>query len=138
MHVWRAGAGKPQLLLSYIRPHTEVVPCTIAGWLVQLMKQSGIDTSGFVLIHSEVHLLLRVKPKAPPVRRFWLWLTVRKNLPLGGIIRGRLLVIAQAPFKLLYSKKVSMDFKHTLLYLMKVCEGKFEILPVREAHALKL
>ena len=28
---WRAGV--PQLLLSYIRPHTEVVPCTIAGWL---------------------------------------------------------------------------------------------------------
>ena len=44
---WRAGAGKPQLILSYIRPHTEVVPCTIAGWLVQLMKQSGIDTSEF-------------------------------------------------------------------------------------------
>ena len=30
---WRAGVEKPQLLLSYIRPHTEVVPCTIAGWL---------------------------------------------------------------------------------------------------------
>ena len=41
---WRAGADKTQLLLSYIRPHTEVVPCTIAGWLVELMKQSGIDT----------------------------------------------------------------------------------------------
>ena len=44
---WRAGADKTQLLLSYIRPHTEVVPCTIAGWLVELMKQSGIDTSEF-------------------------------------------------------------------------------------------
>ena len=44
---WRAGVEKPQLLLSYIRPHTEVVPCTIAGWLVELMKQSGIDTSEF-------------------------------------------------------------------------------------------
>jgi len=44
---WRAGATKPQLLLSYIRPHTEVVPCTIAGWFVELMKQSGIDTSEF-------------------------------------------------------------------------------------------
>ena len=30
---WRAGVEKPQFLLSYIRPHTEVVPCTIAGWL---------------------------------------------------------------------------------------------------------
>lgn len=44
---WRAGVEKPQLLLSYIRPHTEVVPCTIAGWLVELMKQSGTDTSEF-------------------------------------------------------------------------------------------
>jgi len=32
---WRAGATKPQLLLSYIRLHTEVVPCTIVGWLVE-------------------------------------------------------------------------------------------------------
>ena len=32
---WRAGAAKPQLLLSYIRLHTEVVPCTIVGWLVE-------------------------------------------------------------------------------------------------------
>ena len=44
---WRAGADKTQLLLSYIRPHTEVVSCTIAGWVVELMKQSGIDTSEF-------------------------------------------------------------------------------------------
>jgi len=46
-------------------------------------------------------------------------------------------VIAQAPFKLLFSK-VSMDFEHTLLYLMEACEVKLEISPVREAHALKL
>ena len=44
---WRAGADKTQLLLSYIRAHTEVVPCTIAGWLVELMNQLGIDTSEF-------------------------------------------------------------------------------------------
>jgi len=43
----RAGVTKFQLLLSYIRHHTEVVPCTIARWLVELMKQSGIDTSEF-------------------------------------------------------------------------------------------
>ena len=35
-------------------------------------------------------------------------------------------MIAQAPFKLLFSK-VSMDFEHTLLYLMGVCEVKLEI-----------
>ena len=31
-----------------------------------------------------------------------------------------------------------MDFKHTLLYLMEVCEVKLEISSVRKAHALKL
>ena len=35
------------MLLSYVNPHKEVVPCTIAGWLVEFMKQSGIDTSRF-------------------------------------------------------------------------------------------
>ena len=45
-------------------------------------------------------------------------------------------MIAQAPFKLFLSK-VSMDFKHTLLYLMEVCEVKLEISSVGEAHALK-
>ena len=31
---WRSDCNKNQLLLSYIKPHKEVVPCTIAGWLV--------------------------------------------------------------------------------------------------------
>ena len=44
---WRAGSDKTQLFFSYIIPHREVVPCTIAGWLVELMKQSRIDTSEF-------------------------------------------------------------------------------------------
>ena len=64
---WRAGVEKPRLLLIYIRPHIEVVPCTIVGWLVELMS--------FVLLQPEVQLPLRLKPKVSPVRRFWLWLT---------------------------------------------------------------
>ena len=44
----------------------------------------------------------------------------------------------QAPFRMLCSKKVGMDLKHTLLYLMEVCEVKLEISSVREAHELKL
>ena len=74
---WRSGVEKPQLLLSYIRPHTEVVPCTIVGWLVELMS--------FVLLQPEVHLPLSLKPKASPNRRFWLWLTGRKNPPFRDI-----------------------------------------------------
>ena len=44
---WRAGGNKSQLLLSFVKPHKEVVPCTIAGWLVQVMTNAGIDTSTF-------------------------------------------------------------------------------------------
>ena len=92
----------------------------------------------FVLIQPEVPLPLRLKPRASPARRFWLWLTGKKNPRLGGITFGRLLLKVQAPFKLLCSKKVSMDFEHTLLYLIEVCEVKLGISSVREAHALKL
>ena len=44
---WRAGCNKSQLLLSFVKPHKEIVPCTIAGWLVQVMTNAGIDTSTF-------------------------------------------------------------------------------------------
>ena len=44
---WRADSNKHQLLLSYVKPHKEVLPCTIAGWLVQLMNLAEIDTSEF-------------------------------------------------------------------------------------------
>ena len=44
---WRSGNGKSQLLLSFVEPHKEVVPCTIAGWLVQVMSSAGVDTSNF-------------------------------------------------------------------------------------------
>ena len=45
--VWRADSDKHQLLLSCVKPHKEVVPCTIAGWLVELMRLAGIDISKF-------------------------------------------------------------------------------------------
>jgi len=44
---WRSGPSKHQLLLSYVKPHKEVVQCTITGWLVQVMQQSGVDTANF-------------------------------------------------------------------------------------------
>ena len=44
---WRADSNNHQLLLSYVKPHKEVLPCTIAGWLVQLINLAGIDTSEF-------------------------------------------------------------------------------------------
>ena len=47
---WRYHEGvllEPQLFLSYIKPHKKVVSCTIAGWLVTLMFNAGIDTSVF-------------------------------------------------------------------------------------------
>lgn len=36
-----------QLLISYVEPHKLVVSCTIAGWLVRLLKEASIDTDEF-------------------------------------------------------------------------------------------
>ena len=38
---------RTQVLLSFVEPHRAVVPCTIAGWLVKLMTDAGVDTSEF-------------------------------------------------------------------------------------------
>ena len=124
---WRAGVEKPQLLLSYIRPHTEVVPCTIAGWLVELMKQSGIDTSEFRAHSTRGASTSKPKAKGLSCQE----ILAMANWKKESTFRRHL-------FRLLCSKKVSMDFKHTLLYLMEVCEVKLEISSVHEAHALKL
>ena len=76
---WRAGADKTQLLLSYIRRHTEVVPCTIAGWLVELMKQSGIDTSEFRAHSTRVASTSKAKANGLSCQEmFWLWLTEKR------------------------------------------------------------
>ena len=39
--------NETQLLLSYIQPHKQVVPSTIAGWLKNILKSSGINVSLF-------------------------------------------------------------------------------------------
>ncbi|KAK3107214.1 hypothetical protein FSP39_009645 [Pinctada imbricata] len=35
------------LLISFIKPHKSVKPCTIAKWLQEMMSKSGIDVSKF-------------------------------------------------------------------------------------------
>ena len=45
---WRkSNSNKNQLLLSYVEPHKAVVSCIIAGWLVQILEFSGINTDEF-------------------------------------------------------------------------------------------
>ena len=44
---WRRVNNETQLLLSYIRPHRQVVSSTISGWLKKVLKSSGIDVSLF-------------------------------------------------------------------------------------------
>ena len=39
--------NETQLLLSYIQPHTQLVPSTISGWLKNVLKSSGINVSLF-------------------------------------------------------------------------------------------
>ena len=43
----RKNLERNQLLLSHVEPHKPVVSCTIAGWLVSLLKAAGIDTDQF-------------------------------------------------------------------------------------------
>ena len=43
----RTDLSRTQLLLSFVEPHKPVVSCTIAGWLVRMMKEAGLDTSEF-------------------------------------------------------------------------------------------
>ena len=44
---WRRTSDQHALLLSTIGAHKPVKPSTISGWMVSLMKQSGIDTEVF-------------------------------------------------------------------------------------------
>ena len=44
---WREFNHEKQLLLSSIRPHNAVVPCTISGWLKKTLKQAGINNDLF-------------------------------------------------------------------------------------------
>ena len=41
------GVPRSQVLLSFVEPHRAVVSCTIAGWLIKLMTEAGIDTALF-------------------------------------------------------------------------------------------
>lgn len=43
---WREGA-KTQLLLSYIKPHVEVLSSTVSQWIKQTLKLSGRDITKF-------------------------------------------------------------------------------------------
>ena len=43
----RGEPRKSQLLIGQIKPHKEVVKCTIAGWLKLLLSKSGINTTIF-------------------------------------------------------------------------------------------
>ena len=44
---WRNGTEKKQPLLNCIRPHKEVVKSTLADWVKEVLKNSGIDISQF-------------------------------------------------------------------------------------------
>ena len=44
---FRVATEKDPLLRSYIKPHGEIKPCTVARWLKSIMKDAGIDVSIF-------------------------------------------------------------------------------------------
>ena len=43
---WRSD-GQTQLLLSSVKPHTEVKKSTISGWIKPTLHEAGIDTEQF-------------------------------------------------------------------------------------------
>ncbi|KAK3101242.1 hypothetical protein FSP39_002051 [Pinctada imbricata] len=44
---FRLSDDSDPLLLSFIKPHNSIKPCTVARWLRMVMKDAGIDTSIF-------------------------------------------------------------------------------------------
>ena len=44
---WRKESGNNQLLLSFIKPHREVLSSTISGWIKKILSLSGINTNIF-------------------------------------------------------------------------------------------
>ena len=51
---WRESNHEKQLLLSSVRPHNRVVPCTISGWVKKTLKQAGINTIYLRLIQQDL------------------------------------------------------------------------------------
>ena len=44
---WKQDQQKGQLLLSFVKPHKEVLKSTISGWIKEILKQSGINVEHF-------------------------------------------------------------------------------------------
>ena len=44
---WRQDQQKGQLLLSFVKPHNEVVKSTMSGWIKEVLKQPGINVEHF-------------------------------------------------------------------------------------------
>ena len=44
---WRQDQQNGQLLLSFIKPHNEVVKSTISGWIKEVLKRSEINVEHF-------------------------------------------------------------------------------------------
>jgi hypothetical protein len=39
--------GEPRLLIRFVKPHKAVKPCTVAGWIKNLLTETGVNTSVF-------------------------------------------------------------------------------------------
>ena len=102
------------------------------------MNQSGIDTSEFCAHSTRGASTSKAKAKGLSCQEILAMANWKKESTFRRHYLREIASESAAPFKLLCSKKVSMDFKHMLLYLMEICEVKLGISSVREEHALKL
>ena len=67
----RKDLDQNQLLLSYVEPHKPVVPCTITGMLVSVLKQAGMDTHQFKAHSTKGHLHLKPRLWVFRIVKFW-------------------------------------------------------------------
>ena len=60
---WREDQRKRQLLLSFVKPHNEVVKSTISGWIKEVIQQSRINVE-----HFKAHCKVSIFFQSPNVR----------------------------------------------------------------------
>ena len=67
---WRQDQLKGQLLLSFVKPHNEIVKSTISGWIKEVLKQSGINVEHFKAYSTRSASSSKAQMSGLPLSRF--------------------------------------------------------------------
>ena len=83
------GEGKDKLLLSYVKPHSPISSCSVARWIVTLLKLAGIDTDTFKSDSVRSASLLQQHQLELQQIKQWMLLIGDLNLFLRGFITNQ-------------------------------------------------